>query len=321
MTISGTGDAGLPLLKKEIWAIGGGKGGTGKSFLASSLGLYLSKIGKRVLLIDADLGCANLHTCLGISYPEATLSDFIKGRVSSLKDVLIETGIPNLMLISGAQDFLEIANPHYGQKMKLIRQIQTLDFDYILLDLGGGTSFNILDFFLISDSGILTVLPEPTSIENVYRFIKSAFYRRFKRIIKQSTIRELITAAMDQKNQRGIKTPHDLINQVVLMDEQLGNYLKEAVWSFRPKLVVNQVRSKDDITLGFSMRSSCSKYFGISLEYLGYIEYDDCVWQATKKKKPLLIEYPYSSSARCIERVTHHLLKHEQMTFDFLLHP
>lgn len=310
-----------PLLKKEIWAVGGGKGGTGKSFLASSLGLFLSKIGKRVLLIDADLGCANLHTCLGMAYPEATLSDFMKGRVAHLKDALIETGIPNLMLISGAQDFLEIANPHYGQKMRLIRQIQTLDFDYILLDLGAGTSFNILDFFLISDSGILTVLPEPTSIENVYGFIKSAFYRRFKRIVKEPSIRELISAAMDQKNQRGIKTPHDLIDQVVLMDERSGNYLKEAMYNFRPKLVVNQVRSKDDITLGFSMRSSCSKYFGISLEYLGYIEYDDCVWQATKKKRPLLIEYPYSGSARCIERITHHLLKHEQLTFDFLLHP
>ena len=310
-----------PLLKKEIWAIGGGKGGTGKSFLASNLGLFLSKLGKRVLLIDADLGCANLHTCLGIAYPEATLSDFMKGRIANLKDALIETGIPNLMLISGAQDFLEIANPHYSQKMRLIRQIQTLDFDYILLDLGAGTSFNILDFFLISDSGILTVLPEPTSIENVYRFIKSAFYRRFKRIVKEPSIRELISAAMDQKNQRGIKTPHDLIDQVVLMDEKTGKYLKEAMYNFRPKLVVNQVRSKDDITLGFSMRSSCSKYFGISLEYLGYIEYDDCVWQATKKKKPLLVEYPYSGSARCVERVTHHLLKREQLTFDFLLHP
>lgn len=310
-----------PLLKKEIWAIGGGKGGTGKSFLASSLGLFLSRMGKRVLLIDADLGCANLHTCLGIAYPESTLSDFMKGRVAHLADALIETGIPNLMLISGAQDFLEIANPHYGQKMRLIRQIQTLDFDYILLDLGAGTSFNILDFFLISDSGILVVLPEPTSIENVYRFIKSAFYRRFKRIVKEPSIRELISAAMDQKNRRGIKTPHDLIDQVVLMDKQTGNYLKEAMYNFRPKMVVNQVRSKDDITLGFSMRSSCSKYFGISLEYLGYIEYDDCVWQATKKKRPLLIEYPYSSASRCIERVTHHLLKHEQLTFDFLLHP
>jgi flagellar biosynthesis protein FlhG len=310
-----------PLLKKEIWAIGGGKGGTGKSFLASSLGLFLSKLGKRVLLIDADLGCANLHTCLGIAYPEATLSDFMKGRIANLKDALIDTGIPNLMLVSGAQDFLEIANPHYSQKMRLIRQIQVLDFDYILLDLGAGTSFNILDFFLISDSGILTVLPEPTSIENVYRFIKSAFYRRFKRIVKEPGIRELISAAMDQKNLRGIKTPHDLIEQVALMDEKTGKYLKEAMYNFRPKLVVNQVRSKDDITLGFSMRSSCSKYFGISLEYLGYIEYDDCVWQASKKKKPLLVEYPYSGSARCVERVTHHLLKRQQLTFDFLLHP
>ena len=105
------------------------------------------------------------------------------------------------------------------------------------------------------------------------------------------------------------------------MDERTWNYLKEAMYNFRPKLVVNQVRSKDDITLGFSMRSSCSKYFGISLEYIGYIEYDDCVWQATKKKKPLLVEYPYSGSARCVERVTHHLLKREQLTFDFLLHP
>jgi flagellar biosynthesis protein FlhG len=313
--------SGSPLLKKEIWAIGGGKGGTGKSFLASNLGLFLSKLGKRVLLIDADLGCANLHTCLGLDYPEATLSDFMKGRIVNLKDALIETGIPNLTLVSGAQDFLEIANPHYAQKMRLIRQIQTLDFDYILLDLGAGTSFNILDFFLISDSGILTVLPEPTSIENVYRFIKSAFYRRFKRIVKEPSIRELISSAMDQKNQRGIKTPHDLIEQVALMDEKTGKYLKETMYNFRPKLVVNQVRSKDDITLGFSMRSSCSKYFGISLEYLGYIEYDDCVWQSTKKKKPLLIEYPYSGAARCVERVTHHLLKREQLTFDFLLHP
>jgi len=321
MTLPSLESSNLPLLKKEIWAIGGGKGGTGKSFLSSNLGLFLSKLGKRVLLIDADLGCANLHTCLGIAYPESTLSDFMKGRIANLKDALIDTGIPNLMLISGAQDFLEIANPHHSQKMRLIRQIQTLDFDYILLDLGAGTSFNILDFFLISDSGILTVLPEPTSIENVYRFIKSAFYRRFKRIVKEPNIRELISAAMDQKNQRGIKTPHDLIDQVVLMDERTGNYLKEAMYNFRPKLVVNQVRSKDDITLGFSMRSSCSKYFGISLEYVGYIEYDDCVWQATKKKKPLLVEYPYSGSARCIERVTHHLLKHEQLTFDFLLHP
>jgi len=187
--------------RKEIWAVGGGKGGTGKTFLAANLGLCLSKLGKRVLLVDADLGCANLHTALGMSPPSATLSDFLKGKGRSITDILIETGIPNLSLISGAQDFLEIANPRYSEKLRLIRQIQELDFEYIILDLGAGTSFTILDFFLISDHGILTVLPEPTSIENVYRFIKSAFYRRFKKVVKDPQIKEIITLAMDQKNE------------------------------------------------------------------------------------------------------------------------
>jgi flagellar biosynthesis protein FlhG len=305
--------------RKEIWAVGGGKGGTGKTFLVANLGLCLSKFGKRVLLVDADLGCANLHTALGMAPPCATLSDFLKGKDRSIAEVLIETAIPNLSLILGAQDFLEIANPKYNEKIRLIRQIQELDFEYIILDLGAGTSFNILDFFLISDHGILTVLPEPTSIENVYRFIKSAFYRRFKKVVKDPQIREIITQAMDQKNERGIRTPYDLIEQVGVINPVVGGRLREAMSSFTPKLIVNQVRSKDDIALGFSMRSSCSKYFGIQVEYLGYIEYDDYVWQATKKKRPLLLEYPYSGSARCLEKITQNLLKQEQLNFDLLI--
>jgi len=125
----------LQIPKKEVWAVGGGKGGTGKTFVASSLGIALTKLGKKVLLIDADLGCANLHTCLGVN-PRATLSDFILGRIKKIEDVLVETPIPGLALLSGAQDYLEIANPKHTQKMRLIRQIQELNYEYIILDLG-----------------------------------------------------------------------------------------------------------------------------------------------------------------------------------------
>ncbi|MHB8482113.1 MAG: AAA family ATPase [Nitrospiria bacterium] len=309
----------LKAQNREIWAIGGGKGGTGKTFLSGNLAISLTRLGKKVILIDADLGCANLHTCLGISVKGATLSDFIRGKVKSIHDVLIETQIPNLSLISGAQDFLEIANPKYREKMRLIRQIQELDFEYIILDLGAGTSFNILDFFLISDVGILTVLPEPTSIENVYRFIKSSFYRRFKKVVKDPAIKTVITQAMDQKNDLGIRTPFDLIEQVEKIDLEIGKKLKEQIFNFKPRIIVNQVRSKDDIALGFSMRSSCSKYFGIQIEYIGYVEYDDSVWKATKLSRPLMLEYPYSVSARGINNISHNLLKKEQLTFDFLV--
>ena len=303
----------------KIWAIAGGKGGTGKSFLASNIGIALANQGKKVLLIDADLGCANLHSCLGLDYPEATLSDLLKGRIQKIEEAIVPTEIPNLGLISGAQDILDIANPKHSQKMRLLRQIRGLEMEYIILDLGSGTAFNILDFFLIADQGILAVLPEPTSIENVYRFMKSIFYRRFRKLTKEKSIREIISVAMDQKNERGIKSPYDLIEHVEQIDAGIGGQLKSEMSGLRPKLIVNQVRSKDDITLGFSMRSSCSRYFGITVEYLGYVEYDDHVWQAAKKRRPLLSEYPMSNSARGIESITANFLNNEQLRMDFLV--
>lgn len=311
---------GLQNTKKELWAIGGGKGGTGKTFISANLGIALTKIGKRVLLIDADLGGANLHTCLGVD-SRVTLSDFIQGKVRNIEEILIQTEIPHLALISGAQDYLEIANPKHSQKMRLIRQIQDLDFEYIILDLGAGTAFTNLDFFLTADTGILSVVPEPTSIENAYRFIKSAFYRRFKKIARDPEVKRIITLAMDEKNVRGIRTPHDLIDHVGAIDKNAGQKLKEAVCAFTPKLIVNMVRSKDDMTLGFSMRSSCYKYFGIKVDYVGYVEYDDHVWKATKKRRPLILEYPYSSSARCLERTVSNLIKKEELKFDLTLRP
>ena len=305
--------AGGKIGRGKIWAVGGGKGGTGKSFLTANLGIHLAQQGRRVVVVDADLGCANLHTWLGIPYPEATLSDLIKARVRKIDDILIETGIENLSIISGAQDILEIANPKYAQKMRLIRQIQELNVDHIILDLGAGTSFNILDFFLMADHGILTINPEPTSIENVYRFIKSAFYRRFKRVVKEQGIKEIITAAMDQKNELGIKTPNDLIEQIRKMDGAIGSHLQAQMHQFRPKLVVNQIRSRDDVALGFSMRSSCSRYFGITIEYLGAIEFDDAVRQAARRRRPVMLDYPRSDAAKGIKAVASHLLKGSQM--------
>src|SRR4030065_2346722 len=166
--------------QKTIWTIGGGKGGSGKSFITAHVGICLSKLGVRVILIDADLGGANLHTFLRISPPALSLSDFIKKRVSHLREVLIPTAIPNLQLLTGAQDLLNAADAKRVQKQKLVRSIQSLNSDTNLVGLGAGNSLSVLDFFLISDGGILVVTPEPTSIENAYRFLKSGFYRRVK---------------------------------------------------------------------------------------------------------------------------------------------
>jgi len=141
-----------PNIPKEprIWAIGGGKGGVGKSVIATNLAATLSRAGNRVVLVDADLGGANLHTLLGVPNPKTNLSDFISKKVPNLSDVMTPTLVENLWLVSGARALVDMANPNFSQKGKILRHINTLDADHVVLDLGAGSAFNVLDFFLVA---------------------------------------------------------------------------------------------------------------------------------------------------------------------------
>lgn len=294
--------------RRQIWAVGGGKGGIGKSLITANTGIVLAQLGKRVVLIDADLGGANLHTCLGVPSPRATLGEFINRKVEDLKDVVTETPIPNLHLISGAYDFLGAANPKHAQKIRLLRKIQSLEYDYVLLDLGAGTSYNTLDFFLTAEQGILAVLPEPTSIENAYRFIKTAFYRRLKMLEPHFHIREMIQMAMDQQSARNVRTPSDLLEEIRKVDEERGSRLIKEMARFRPKLVVNQVRAGGDAAIGHQIATAVRKYFGITMEYIGHLEYDDAVWRSVRRRRPLLLEFPNSKLHRSFSGIVDRLL-------------
>ncbi len=303
--------------RRFIWTIGGGKGGSGKSFITTNIGICLSKLGVRVILIDADLGGANLHTFLGISPPSLSLSDFIKKRVSHLQEVLIPTGIPNLQLLTGAQDLLNAADAKSAQKRKLLRSIQSLEGDYILVDLGGGNSLSVLDFFLISDGGILMVTPEPTSIENTYRFLKSAFYRRLRQSVSSYPVKTLIDESMDRKNEIGIENPHDLLKAVMSIDEGDAKRIIDETENFHPNLILNQVRSKKDIEIGFSIRSACHKYFGIRLHYLGYVVYDQEVSNSIRRRRPLVLENNQSRAAQCVREIASKLVDRHQVHVQF----
>ena len=150
----------------EIYPVGGGKGGVGKSFVVASLGAMFAKQGQRVVLIDLDLGASNLHTYLGLKNPKCGIDSFIDNKIDTLEQAAVPTGVPNLFFISSLHCLIEIANLFYTQKLKLINAIRKLPFDYIFLDLGPGTNYNTLDFFLASNRGILVLTHELPSIEN-----------------------------------------------------------------------------------------------------------------------------------------------------------
>ncbi len=291
-----------PKLRKII-AVGGGKGGIGKSLLSANIGACLAQAGKRVVLVDGDLGGANLHTCLGVPAPSVTLSDFVSGAVPSLSDTVHTTPVPNVRLISGALDTLQSPSPKYTQKLKLLREITRLDADHVILDLGAGTGFTTLDFFLIADCGLVTVVPEPTSIENAYRFLKAMFYRRFKAL----ELSMHLTPWVEEAASHHAQTPKELIDYVAAKDAQAGEVLKASMKQFPLYLVVNQVRSLAEERLGGSMVQACEKYFGIHMVFLGAVPYDEAVLQAVRRRKLLLQDDPASKAAQAIRAMVHSL--------------
>jgi len=297
---------------KKIWAIGGGKGGVGKTVLTSNLALFLSWLNKKVVVIDLDLGGANLHTSLGVSNPSRTLGDLLYNKIDNANSLLQPTVYRNLSLISGAHDPTGIANMPNVQKARLARKFKEIEADYILLDLGAGTSLNTLDFFLLADHKVIIVTPEPTSVENAYRFIKAAFYRTLRASTPTPPVRSLIEQAMDEKNNQGITSPKDLLREVARLSPADGAQLQSKMKEFSFTLVVNQVRTRAEEDIGKSIKIVCERYFGIRVEYVGFIPYDNSVWQSIRKKVPFLIDTPNGTAVTHLEEVVRNILKLDQ---------
>lgn len=291
------------MARKGIWTIAGGKGGVGKSFLCSNLGIDLAQRGNSVVIIDADFGGPNVHTFFGISTSIISVSDFIKSNQLHLDDILLPTGIANLKLASGAHDVLGMANLNVIQQNKLVKAVKTLDVDYVLVDLGAGTSSYTLDLFLMADIGILVAAPEPTSVENTYRFIKSAFYRKLKTVIKHQEVRTFLEKITESKHEETPRTPAELVSEITDINAQAGESLKYELANFNPKLILNQVRTPTDVRIGFSMSAASKKFFGVSLGYVGFVEHDSYVIQSIRQRKPVILQYPESTAASCIQRI------------------
>jgi flagellar biosynthesis protein FlhG len=287
---------------RRIIAIGGGKGGVGKSLIAANLGIYLAQLGKRVILIDADLGGANLHTFVGVERPTVTLGDFFDKRVARIEDCVVETSVKGLGLVSGEGDPLWAANPRPATKNRLINQVREIDIDYLICDLPPGSGFIALDFFLVAHVGLLVVVPEPTSVENTFRFIKSAFLRRLR------DVRGLEQLPTDRTFEGGMPSPLDLYEAAAHKDAALATRVLEEIQRFRPRLVVNQTRTRADLDLGPQLRSAGRRRLGLGIDYLGHLEADDAVWLAVRKRRPLIVEHPESKVAKNIERIARKLL-------------
>ncbi|MBI5644317.1 MAG: P-loop NTPase [Deltaproteobacteria bacterium] len=295
----------------SIWSVGGGKGGVGKSFIASNLGVSLSRMGKTVLLIDADLGAANLHTFLGTDGGRLALSSFLKEEISDIQSLIIKTPVPGLDLISGAKDSLDIADINPAKIARLKEALRKLPYDNVILDIGPGTSANLLDIFLLGGEGIILSTPEPTTIENNYRFLKCLFLRKIKNLSdsqEDGRLKDMLQKIFSEKWPQRVKTVSDIIGQLQNLDSGQGRMLREYVGGSSISMIMNQSRRPEDGDIGYSIKKACTDYFGVDIRYLGAVSYEDAVGESVRTRRPLMVHYAQSTAARGIEACLKELL-------------
>ena len=283
----------------EIWAIGGGKGGTGKTFITSCMGTYLASKGSRVVLIDVDIGGANLHSFFGLNRPEKSLTNFFE-MGSPLNELKVKTGINNLQLITGDIYSLASDSIKFTQKLKLFRHIMKLNTQYVLVDLGAGSHNNTLDTFLMADKMIAVLVPEMIAVENMYHFIKNALFRKVRMSLRGYGFREIVEHVWQRRERYKVRNLKELIEWLKDSFSYIGDILDQELAGFKIYLILNKVRSPEDVFVGASMKSALIKYLGIDIDFVGYIEYDDSVWRSIRNQQPFM---QYYSSSRCTEEI------------------
>jgi flagellar biosynthesis protein FlhG len=197
---------------------------------------------------------------------------------------------------------MEIANLFYAHKMKIIEAIKKLSFDYVFLDLGPGTNFNMLDFFLTSKEGILICTPEPTSIENSFRFIKTIYYRKLKHMIKKHIFNSLQKNFYEDAVKPGMK-PSDIIEIALKHDPEKEPLLRSQLSKFRFKFIFNQFRNNLDATLGNQFETICNRHFYSIFEFLGYVNFDERIQDAIFSKTLYVHRYPHTQSSADLKNI------------------
>lgn len=166
--------------KTKVVAITSGKGGVGKTNFTVNYALTLIDYGYKVIVLDADLGMANIDLVLGVT-PKANLFHVLSGQ-TMLKDIIID-GPKGLKVIPGGSGIPELADLQSEQVWHFIYQLEELevDTDLLLIDTGAGISKNVLSFLLAADEVILITTPEPTAIADAYGMIKTLLKQQWNK--------------------------------------------------------------------------------------------------------------------------------------------
>ena len=275
----------------RIVSIASGKGGVGKSVVAANLALLLVKKGHQVVLADLDIGGADSHILFGLLNPPLTLTDFLDRRVESLEQIAQTIpGFAGLRIIPGTGDTLGTANMAYSKKKRLIRHFQEIQADVIIVDIGAGTSYHALDFFLMADHHLAVATPDPTSVLDLYRFIKLAAIRR---VLSMFLAQDVMAEGLADRDFSSVEEVLDVAGKT---DEAGRGIAEMTLQAFQPALVLNRISGRSRVNV-LQLKKLLKEYVGGDLTLLGEIPDDPAMERAVRNYLPVVESDPASPAA------------------------
>ncbi|MDA3851893.1 MAG: P-loop NTPase [Spirochaetaceae bacterium] len=300
----------------QILAVASGKGGVGKSLVSANLSIALAQAGKRVILADLDLGGSNLHLILGHLGDTRGIGTYFQNRNLSLDDIIYPTSYENLRFIPGESELPGVANVSTGTKKKLMTHLLKLEnqADYLVLDLGAGTSFNTMDFFLLSGCGIMVTTPTLTATLNAYLFLKNAVFRVLNNSIKRKSPAEKYLNDL-KKDGVSLQRIHvaKLLEKIQKLDPEAHGRFVEEMKFLQPRLIMNMLDDPKDVKRSNKLKLSARQYLGVELEHLGVIYRDDMQNMALNSQLPIIIYKPQSVLSQAIYRIADKIMEMENL--------
>ncbi len=286
---------------RRIIAVGGGKGGVGKSVLSANIAVAFAERGQSVILIDADLGMANAHTLFSIERPGKGLGAVLDKEVRNVSETCVATGVPNLSLIPGTSASPGTANINHGQKQKLLRQIRSLDTDVVVIDCGAGAAYNTLDFYALADTRLVVVTPQITSIQNAYGFLKGAVHRVLIQAAGDAERKKLVSTAL--AGARGVAKLPEVVAKLAEHDKELATALRSQLQFFGARVVGNYIYEPKEEMIIQTMGRLCRDFLGITAATLGTIPASKHMHASVNARVPLLNRHGSEPLAIMVRKV------------------
>lgn len=284
----------------QVVVLAGGKGGVGRSLLAANLALFLSRLGRHVVLADLDPAGASLHTFLGLNPIVPALGVAYRG-----------SSPPRIDKLQGDMRLCRASRPYFGgaddpARVEVLEAARELAEDLLIIDVGTQVDALTLDVFLDADVAAVVTLSERPSIERTYAFLRQALDRRLLAVDDHPAELARMLVSADERGQ--VDAPPDLVAGLSGIEPQAAEAIRARLIGFAPGIIFNRCRTRAERDMANGLCIALRRRWGINAEVLACVDNDDAVSEAARRRRPLVLEYPGSTVSGQIEKLARRVL-------------